>query len=255
MFKLIKDIIEHRELLWILIVRNIKIRYKNSALGFLWTLIGPIMLIAIYAVFLSMMKFKMDLPVLFTGIIVWQFLAMCLGDSLAAITGNANLITKTAFPRIVLPLSMVLANLINFLLSSIVLVGYLLISGVTFGNLIYLVPVVITQVALCLGVSLVISTANVFVRDTEHVLGVVMLAWFFMTPIIYPFQMVADKYVSHLAAINPMTGIVSAYRAILLSQPEMSFAEMKVSFCLAWLILGIGLVIFQRARGRFADEL
>ena len=94
MGKLVKEILAHRELIGILVSRNIKIRYKNSALGFLWTLLGPLFMIVIYFLFLSVMKFEIDLPSLVTGILVWQFLAMCLGDSLHAILGNANLVTK-----------------------------------------------------------------------------------------------------------------------------------------------------------------
>ena len=115
MLALLKDVYAHRELLFILVGRNIKIRYKRSVLGFFWTFLNPILLISIYAVFLRILKFydaknPVFLPMLVTGIIAWQYVAMSLSDSLNAIVGNANLVTKTAFPRIILPLSMVIAN-------------------------------------------------------------------------------------------------------------------------------------------------
>lgn len=114
---LIKDITAHRDLLSMLVARNIKIRYKESALGFLWTLLGPVFLILIYAFFMKVvMKFPIPMPVLVSGIFVWQYLAMCLGDSSFAIIGNANLVKKACFPRLLLPLSIVLANFVNFLL-------------------------------------------------------------------------------------------------------------------------------------------
>jgi len=153
MFKILKDLYCHRELIFILVQRNIKIRYKNSVLGFLWTLLGPIFLICIYAFFLHLMKFQMPLPSLVTGIITWQFLAMCMGDSLYAIIGNANLVTKASFPRIILPASMVLANTVNFLLSLVVLMIYLLIVHVTFGPLLLLPVIVVTHLALCMGMA------------------------------------------------------------------------------------------------------
>ena len=148
------DIFSRRELVWILIERNLKIRYKSSFLGFFWSLLAPLSLIVVYSVFLGLIRFPMSLPVLVTSIIIWQFLAMCMGDALQSILGNANLVTKAAFPRVILPLSMVGANAINFLFSFAVLSVYLLIARVEFGALIYLPGIMLTQAALCLGMSL-----------------------------------------------------------------------------------------------------
>ena len=260
MINLFKDIWRKRELILILVERNLKIRYKNSALGFFWTLLGPLFLILIYSIFLSVLRFPMDLPILVTGIIAWQFLAMCLGDSLYAIVGNANLVTKSAFPRIILPLAMVKSNLVNFLLSFIVVIGYLLIKGVDFGAL-YLLPlIIITQFALCLGVALIFSAANVFFRDTEHIMSVVMLAWFFMTPVIYPIGLVMDNpsmpwWASVAYFLNPMTGIVSAYRMAFLSAPNPGTEFLMLSFTVAIIFLLVGIFVFQKSEKLFGDEL
>ena len=258
MFTFLKEIYDGRELLGILIVRNLKIRYKNSALGFFWTLLVPLFLIVIYATFLRILRFATEdplfLPQLVTGIIVWQFLAMCLNDSLQAVVGNANLVTKTAFPRVILPLAMVLANVVNFLLSSAVLLVYLLVIKVPFGNLAWLLVALPSQVALCLGLSLLISCLNVFFRDTEHILGVVLLSWFFLTPVIYPFSIIPSG-LEYLASVNPMTGIVSAYRGALLARNPMSPAMMRLSLVMAWAMLPLGLAVFTKLEKSFADEL
>jgi len=257
MFNLCKDLFKHRELLLILVGRNIKIRYKSSVLGFFWTLLGPILLIVIYATFLHLIKFNIELPVLVTGIIAWQFLAMCMGDSLHAIMGNANLVTKAFFPRIILPGAMVLANAMNFLLSLVVLVIYLIIVGANFGNLVLLPFVILTQFALCLGMSLVISTLNVFFRDTEHLLSTIMLAWFFLTPVVYPEKLVTDTFgptIQCLFFANPMTGILAAYRSAFLSS-AVSWQLISLSGSVAWCICIIGLIVFQKAQARFGDEL
>ncbi len=261
MSTLVRDIYARRELLLILISRNLKIRYKNSTLGFFWSLLSPLFLILIYAVFLRVMRFNIDLPVLVTGIIVWQFHAMCLGDALHAVLGNANLVTKTAFPRVILPLSMVGANLVNFLLSFCVLCIYLLAVGADCGPLLLLPVAVVTQFALCLGVGLIISAANVFFRDTEHVLSVIMLAWFFLTPIIYPSSLVMGHdaglpaWTRYAFFANPMTGLVTTYRIALLSVDVPPLTYLCLSFGVAWLICILGLVVFQRAQPRFGDEL
>jgi ABC-type polysaccharide/polyol phosphate export permease len=261
MFTLIREIGRRRELLLILVVRNLKIRYKNSALGFFWSLLVPLFLILIYALFLSVLRFPIDLPVLVTGIIVWQFLAMCLSDSLHAVLGNANLITKTAFPRIILPLAMAKANLVNFLLSFTVLLVYLMVVGADFGAVYWLPFVVLSQFALCLGLSLVLSCANVFFRDMEHILSVILLAWFFLTPIIYPVTRVTapeyqfPSWVQTLFFCNPMTGIVTAYRMLLLSVPNPGTPLLLMSFGIAWVVFLIGIVVFQKVQDRFGDEL
>ncbi len=244
--------------LQLLVIRNLKIRYKNTTLGFFWSLLSPIFLIAIYSIFLGFLKVPIPLPVLVTGIITWQFLAMCLGDSLYAIIGNSNLVTKTAFPRIILPLAMVKANFVNFLLSFVVLVVYLLIVRADCGP-IYLLPfVMITQLALCLGVGLLMATSNVYFRDTEHILSMVMLAWFFMSPVIYPLSTVMDilpPYLQTLYFCNPMAGIVTSYRICLLSVESPGLLSLSISYAVAWGVLFAGIWVFQKLQAGFGDEL
>ena len=258
MASLFRDIFEHRELLQILIARNLTIRYKNSALGFFWTLLGPLFLIAIYALFLAILRFEINLPNLVTGILAWQFHAMCLSDSLHAILGNSNLVTKTSFPRIILPLATVAANVVNFALSLAVLVIYLLWVGADFGALYLLPPVMITHFSLCLGLSLVLSAMNVFFRDTEHMLSVVLLAWFFLTPVIYPLDMIIGHYhplMHYLFFTNPLAGLITAYRNIFLTEDLIPMSMLVAPIALSWAALGFGVWIFQAVQGRFGDEL
>ena len=260
MVALFKDIYRHRELLFLLAGRNLKIRYKNSALGFFWSLLVPLFMICIYAFFLRVMKIPIRLPVLVTGIIVWQFFAMCLGDSVHAIVGNANLVTKSLFPRIVLPLSMVAANLVNFLLSCAVLLAYLVVVQVNVGALWWFPLIVLIQGALCLGVSLLFSCINVFFRDAEHLLQMVMLAWFFLTPVIYPIKLVTDNedfgaWIRALFFCNPMTGIVTCYRMVFLSAENPGWELLSLSFVVAGIVCIVGVVVFQKLQSRFGDEL
>ncbi len=259
MLKLLSDIVNRRELLAMLVVRNIKIRYKESVLGFLWTLLGPVFLIVIYAVFLGIMRFSMSLPLLVTGIFVWQYLAMSLGDSVNAILGNSNLVKKAAFPRVLLPLSMVLANFVNFALSLVIVVVYLKMVGVPFGLLAWLPLAMVTQVALCTGVSLALSSVNVFFRDVQHLVGVFTMAWFFLTPVIYSPEMVTQKFsnpvIHQLFYLNPMTGLLALYRAALMGEALPSVALWGPSLLVSWLVCGAGVVVFQGLQKGFADEL
>ncbi len=266
MIKALKDVWLRRELLGILVGRNLKIRYKHSVLGFFWSLLGPLLLIMIYATFAAILRFNVGRPhylqFLVIGIVVWQFLSMCLNDSLHAVMGSSNLVKKTAFPRIILPLAMVFANLANFLLTWIVLFLYLLWAGMHFQHLALLPVVLLAQTALCLGLALFLSACNVFFRDTEHILGVGSLAWFFLTPIFYPLKDQLEflpEHLSWLAFLNPMTGVMWGYRTVLMSDklPDVAvplwFPAVSATVCFA--VLGIGLIVFQKLQSRFGDEL
>lgn len=258
MSRLFADLYRHRELLGILVARNLKIRYRGSALGFFWTLLNPIFFIVIYATFLGLLKVDIGLPLLVTGIIVWNFFDMTLSDGLYAVIGNANLVKKTAFTRLILPLSMVISNTVNFLLSLVVLFAYLLIDGQSIQHLWLLPLLVLTQAALCLGMALIVSTLNVYFRDTEHLLGVGKLAWFFLTPVIYPIAFVFEHVpplVQKLAFLNPMTGVITAYRWVMLSSDIIAPRLVLGSHLICWGVLVVGVLVFQRYQRGFADVL
>jgi ABC-type polysaccharide/polyol phosphate export permease len=253
-------LLAHRDLIAMLVARNLKIRYKNSALGFFWTLLGPLFLIGIYTLFLGLIRFSIDLPVLITGILTWQFLTTCTGDSLHAIVGNANLVKKTAFPRVILVLSTVLANTINFLLSLLVLCVYLWIYGASYGPLAWFPAAFLSQFALCLGLSLILAAANVFFRDAEHILGTLMTAWFFLTPVLYPLSVVeplfaARPWMQTAYFLNPMAGIVTAYRALFLGAPPAPPLLTGISLSVAWILLWAGWTLFHRVERQFAEVL
>ena len=257
----IKAIVERRDLLSMLVVRNLKIRYKESVLGFLWTLLGPVFLIAIYAVFMKIiMKFPMPMTVLVSGIFVWQYLAMCLGDSSFAIIGNANLVKKACFPRVLLPLSIVLANFVNFLLSLLVMVAYLLVVGPDFRGIAWLPVAMALHLALCTGISLALCALNVFFRDVQHLTGIFTMAWFFLTPVVYDISMITPITQQHpllgtLYFLNPMAGVLALYRTALLGSPLPALSLIALSAGVAALVGVAGILIFNRLQSRFADEL
>lgn len=263
MIGLLKDIVARRDLLSMLVVRNVKIRYKESVLGFLWTLLGPIFLIVIYGVFMNViMKFNMPIPVLVSGIFVWQYLAMCLGDASFAIIGNANLVKKACFPRILLPLSIVLANFVNFILSLLVMLVYLIWRGPSFEAMYWLPLALILHLALGAGVSLGLSALNVFFRDVQHLTGILTMAWFFMTPVVYDISIpsIASVLENHpvlgqLYFLNPMAGIVALYRSALLGTSLPDFHLIAYSAGMALVVFGVGVLTFQKLQPGFADEL
>ena len=224
------DIFKRRELLSILVSRNLKIRYKNSALGFFWSLLTPGLMILMYAIFAHILKFNDGrenyLQFLVSGIIIWQFTAGCLNDSLSSIVGNSNLVKKVFFPRIILPLSTALANAVNFLFTFVVLLAYLILSkSANFHTAYWLLPAILMQVMLCIGVCCLCSTSNVFFRDTQHIVGIGSLAWFFLSPIFYSIDMqiraihFSNPQLAGIVFLNPMSGILASYRAGLMGLP------------------------------------
>lgn len=243
-----REIYKRRELTWILVQRNLKIRYKNSALGFFWSLLTPVLMIVMYALFASILKFNTGSPhylqFLVTGIIVWQFTSGFLNDSLNAIVGNANLVKKVYFPRIILPVSTVMANGVNFLLTFVVLFLYLMLSGAAdFSAFYWIIPALTLHFALGLGMACLCATANVFFRDTQHIIGLGALAWFFLSPVFYATEMqlgalgFQNPQLGGIIFLNPMTGILSAYRTALMGMPLMPEAAPGILLSPLWLLL------------------
>lgn len=248
------ELLARKELIWMLVQRNLKIRYKHSALGFFWSLLTPVLMILMYAIFASILKFNTGRPeylqFLVTGIVAWQFTAGFLNDSLNAIVGNTNLVKKVFFPRVILPLSTVLANGVNFLLTFIVLILYLILSGAAdFSAGYWIVPAFLMHLVLGIGVSCLCATANVFFRDTEHIVGVGSLAWFFLSPVFYDLEMQlgALKCVppswGGIVYLNPMTGILATYRTALMGYPLMPTAATGAMLNPLWLLLSAGVCL------------
>lgn len=259
MLKVIESVLRWRELVLILAQRNLKVRYKGSALGFFWSLLAPLFMILIYAVFLRVMlsfdSSPLFMPRLVTGIVCWQFLALCVGDSMNTVLGSASLVKKTTFPRLVLPAAMVLANTANFLLSTIVLLIYLLLAPGSMGAWGWFPVILAFQAALCLGLGSLFSSLNVHYRDTEHAGAVFMMAWFFLSPVIYTIDRIPET-LRVFVYLNPMTGILTAYRQILLSDPgPESLWCYAISALICVLTLLIGLRVFSRLQRTFAEAL
>ncbi|NJN81195.1 MAG: ABC transporter permease, partial [Caldilineaceae bacterium] len=225
----LRELGRYKGLIHNLTLRELKTRYKNTALGFLWSLLNPLaMMIVFTAVFTVMLPNNQieKFPIfVLCGLLPWNFFSAGVMGSINVIVSNSNLVTKVYFPREVLPISSVLANLVNFLLTMLVLFAALLIFRSNFSPWIWMLPIVIlAQVAFILGLALVLSTMNVFYRDTLMVMDVVMLAWFFLTPVFYPIEILPNSYMFMgfdidiqrlMYILNPMASIISAYRDLL----------------------------------------
>lgn len=267
MYEQLKTVFRWKELIRNMVLRNLRIRYKGSVLGFFWTMINPFFMMLIYFIFITLLKIKIDLPRLLVGILSWQFFVMCLSDSVNSITGYPSLIKRTYFPKLVFPLSMVLANLVNFLLSLIVLAAFLIIYSlalhhpINIGPSLLLLPLIILlQTALILGLANFFSCCNVYFKDIEHIMSILLLAWFFLTPVMYPLEMVQTNeqvrpWMLNLYFLNPMVPVVTCYRHVFLGTPLPAGIFFRLSIIISPLILYGGTALFLKKEPYFTDEM
>ena len=217
------ELLGRRELVRNLVVRQLKVRYKSSSLGFLWSLLNPLIMALVYwAVFSDLLGGVRGVGIenykahLITGLFAWNFFAGSVSDSANAFVGNVSLVKKVYFPRIILPVSTVITNLVNFILSLVIVFILLAAWRVDFGVALVMLPVLILiELMLAAGLALFVSCLNVLFRDVEHMLQVILLAGFFLTPVIYPYERVIPEHLHLLYFLNPMACIIADYQSIL----------------------------------------
>ncbi len=252
-------LIKYRELVRNLVARDLKARYKNSVLGFFWCLLNPLLMMAVFTVVFTILM-PNDIPkypvFLLSALLPWNFFSRAVTDSIDSIVGNAHLIKKVYFPREVLPLSTVLSNLVDFLLTLIVLFAVLFAFRVKLTIWALLLPaIILIQVIFTLGLSLFFAALNVFYRDTKIIMETVMLAWFFLTPIFYRIEDLLPRYARLMYWVNPMASLVSSYRVILYSGAPPAFDFLARTFVTALAILVVGYLFFGRYSSVFGEEV
>ncbi|OQB25980.1 MAG: Teichoic acid translocation permease protein TagG [Chloroflexi bacterium ADurb.Bin180] len=263
------ELLHYRELVANLVVRDLKVRYKNSVLGVLWSLVNPLAMMAVFTLVFTFMlpnNTTPNFPVfVLCGILPWNFFRDSLMGAIASIVNNAPLIKKVYFPREVLPISVILGNLVNFLLALIVLFVMILAFRMPLTRWAWLLPVVIvTQVFFTAGLGLILSTANVFYRDTAMIMEVLILAWFFLTPVFYPIEVLPQQKmllgltldVRRLVYIlNPMASLIATYRVILYNGAPPAWDFFLRTVATSVIILVVGYWFFLRYRQTFAEEV
>lgn len=264
----LRELVSYRELILNLALRELKARYKNTVLGFFWSLLNPLAMMLVFtAVFTVFMRSEVEnFPIYaLCGLLPWNFFSAAVMGSVSAIVNNSNLVTKVYFPREVLPIATVLANLVNFLLTLVVLFAALLLVQAPFNPWLWLLPVVILiQTAFILGLAFILSTLNVFYRDTLMVMDVAMLAWFFLTPIFYPLEELPKRYPiggieldlhRTMYILNPMASIINTYRDLLYRGYRTDFDFLLRTATTAFLVLVIGYWFFCKYSNRFGEEV
>lgn len=254
------DLRSYRELVRNLVIRDLKVRYRNSIFGFAWSLLNPLFLMVVLSVVFTV-AFERATPVgnfpafLIVGLIAWNFTSTSLSRAVNSVLENKQLVNKVFFPREVIPASVVLANFVHFVLAIPVLVVILLVLGVMpTPTILLLPPVMLIHLELVLGIALFVSCVNVFYRDMGVAMEVLLQAWFFATPIIYH-HWILPVWLQKPFMVNPLAAIITAYRDILLlgQFPDRNFT--LGALVSSTLIFVIGYAVYTRYAPKFAEEV
>ena len=249
----IAEILRYKELLRNLVLRDIKVRYKRSVLGFLWVMLNPLlMMLVLSMVFSELFKIstKNYPSYLLSGIILWNFFAQSTSTSLASLLSNRNLIKKVYIPKAIFPLSVVFSAAINFLFSLVPLTLIFILNGTGIGRNIYLLPLVIVMVGIfSFGMSLILSTMTVFFHDTIYIYEVCLLAWMYMTPIFFPASIVPEKFL-FIFHLNPLYYYVNIFRGVLYEQVPFLYEQLLYGLLFAVGALAAGWLVYSRGKDR-----
>ncbi len=252
-----RELWAYRELLWVLTMRDIKVRYKQTVLGASWAIIRPVLTMVIFSVvFGQLAKLPSDgfpYPVfVYAGLLPWTFFSGAISTSGQSLVGSANLVSKVYFPRLIIPLSSVGAGLIDLMISTAVLLSLMIWFGVPLTlNLLAAPLLLIGVVFAALGVGTLLSALTVAYRDFTHLTPFMVQIWLYITPVIYPVSMVPKDW-QWVMFLNPMTGLVEAFRAAFLGK-AFDVGGIALSFAVAVTIFAIGVAYFERVERRFAD--
>lgn len=255
----IKEIYRYREMIISLVRKGLRGRYKGSVLGFLWTFINPLLQLIVYTlVFSNIMRVDIEkfYLFLFVALVPWMFFSSSITGGASSIISEGNLIKKIYFPRQILPISYVTTAFINMIFSFVIVLLAVILGGIgiSFKALLYLPIIMIVEYILALGIAMLTSALTVYFRDLEYILGIVAMAWMYLTPVMYNVDMV-PKDLSFLFYLNPMTSITIAYRDILYYKQVPQLTTLFQAFVLGVVVLIIGSISFHVLQKRFVEEL
>jgi ABC-2 type transport system permease protein len=277
MIERLKDLWLHRELLWNMTVKELKVKYKRSVLGFLWSFMNPLIMLAVFSLVFTILvknnEMQWFVVYLMSGLLTWLFFVNSLMQSVGCVVGNAGLVKKVYFPREILPLAAVGANIFHFVMQMLVFFVFLLVIGWHFSIYILFFPLVmLLEIVFTLGLCLFFSAANVYLRDVQHFVEVATMAWFWLTPIVYMIGMVMNRLGAwyRVYLLNPVTNIVELWQFIIYNPhhyaPKTYLAgHARANYISFWAVfytcivsvalLVLGYLYFTRRERGFAEQI
>jgi lipopolysaccharide transport system permease protein len=251
------DLWAYRELVYFMIWRNVKVRYKQTVLGFAWAILRPFLSMVVFSIFFGslaqMPSDNIPYPIFsYSGLLPWELFSVALMQASTSLVGSGNMITKVYFPRLVLPISSVLSGLVDFVIAFLVLIVMMLVYHITPTPAIWTLPLfLLLALITAIGVSLWLSALNVMYRDINYVLPFINQLWMYITPIVYSSSIVPDTW-QLVYALNPMAGVVQGFRWALLGTASPG-PMLWISVCVSIAMLISGLFFFRRMEHTFAD--
>jgi lipopolysaccharide transport system permease protein len=256
----LKDLWEFRGILYFLIWRDVKVRYKQTALGTAWAVLQPFVTMVVFSIIFGwLVRMPSDgvpYPIFaFTALLPWQLFVRSLTASSNSIVANESLITKVYFPRLVIPLSATAVGVLDFAIASVVLLGMMAYYHIVPASAVWMTPLfVLLAIATAFGVGLWLSALNVQYRDVGHALPFVTQMWMFATPIVYPSSLIPEQWRA-LYGLNPMSSVVEGFRWTLLGTGSKPGPMLMASVLMTFVVLVSGLYYFRRAEQTFADSV
>jgi len=254
----VSAIVKHRELLYTLTWRHIKVRYKQSFLGIGWAILQPFVTMVVFTVVFSKLLNvpSNDIPYpifVYSAILPWSFFSKSVSQATVSLVGNVNLITKIYFPREIIIYSIILANGFDFIIAAIIYVVMMIYFNVLVNwNILFIFLLIFIQIILTVGVSLLASAVNVKYRDVGYVLPFFLQLWMYACPIIYPISLIPDSY-KPWYMINPMAGIIHSYRGILTQGIQPDFVNLGIPILITAIVVILSYKYFKKAEAYFAD--
>jgi lipopolysaccharide transport system permease protein len=265
MARAIQSLFSYRELVYNLAVRDLRLKYKRSSIGVLWSFLNPVLMMAIYTIVFSRLLKVVDTggrpywALVLAGLLAWMFFATAVGNAPVTFVHSANLVSRVYFPVESLPIATVLASFVNFVLSLGVLLVVLAVAHIPLGASLLLLPVIlIAQLVFTTGVSLLVATLTVYFRDLEHLVGVGLIGLFYLTPVLYPLDPSAIRGASSLIPylkLNPLSWFLDSYHAILYYGAWPSPTQFSLMLGSSAVAMIAGYLVFLRLRARLPEEV
>jgi lipopolysaccharide transport system permease protein len=253
----LKELWAYRELLYVLTMRDIKVRYKQTVLGFAWAIIQPVMMMVVFSIFFGrlaqMPSDGFPYPIfVYSALLPWTFFSNAIANSANSLVGSANLVSKVYFPRLIIPLASVGSGLVDFAIATTILFVLMFYFHVALTLNLLMAPILVAGVVLvALGVGTWLAALNVTYRDFRYVVLFLVQFWMFATPVVYPASLVPRQW-QWVLYLNPMAGVIEGFRSAFLSRP-FDVLGLLVSLTIAVILFGVGITYFEKVERQFAD--
>lgn len=259
MISFFKNLTKYRYLLFNLTSREIKARYKQSVLGYFWIILNPFFQMLVMSfVFSYLLKIKPpgNIPYnlfVYSGLLPWTLFVSSVTTSTTSLVDDKELIKKIYFPREIIITATTIAKIYDFLLASIVFVAFMFFYHIPISGLLVFLPfILLIQIFFSLGISLFLAAGNLFYRDVQYLINLVILVWFYLTPVLYPVELVPQK-VKIIYQLNPMSVLINAQRRTIFGQGELNFVSLGIALIMTLVIFNLGYLFFKKLEGVFAD--